>query len=50
VGAEGEERLLGAVGGRRQPVRAQADPSEERDERELMMDAGVEDVPATAEE
>ena len=38
VGAERLEGLLRPVGGRRQPVRAEADPGEKRDERDVMED------------
>ena len=38
---ERAERLVGAVGRGGQPVGAQADPGQERDERHLVEDAGV---------
>jgi hypothetical protein len=42
--------LFGSVRRRRQPVGAQPDPREERDEREVAMDAGVEWILRPAEE
>src|SRR5204863_10218044 len=39
--AERLERFLGAVRGRRQPVRAEPDPREERDERHAMEDRRI---------
>ena len=38
------ERLVGAVGARRQPVGAEADPGEERDQRELVEGVRILDV------
>jgi hypothetical protein len=48
--SEGEERLLGTVGRGRQSVGTQSHPGEERDQRELVMDLGVEEVLPTAED
>ncbi len=50
VAAEGAEGLVGAVCGGGEPVGAEADPREERDEGEPVEDAGVSDVPTLSQE
>ena len=50
VPVEVAERLVGAVGGRRQAVGAEADPGEEGDEREVVKELGVAEVTRLAEQ
>src|SRR5581483_10550806 len=50
VAAERPERLLRAVAGGRDAVRAQPDPGEERDERDVVPGPGVEGIERLAEE
>ena len=50
MGAQRLERLLGAVGRRREPVRAEADPGEEGDQRDVVEDARVVQVARLTEE
>ena len=48
--AERLERLLGAVGARREPVGAEPDPREDRDERDLVEGAGIAGILRRADE
>src|SRR5439155_10500922 len=50
VAAELEKGLLGAVAGGGDPVGAEADPGEERDQGQPVVDVGVEEVLGIAEE
>ena len=49
MGPEGAESLIGPVGGGRKPVRAEADPGEKGDERDVVEDVRVLDVAGLAQ-
>src|SRR5439155_24014119 len=50
MGTQLEECGLGPVAGGREPVRAQPHPGEERDQRQVLVDPRVEQVPGTADD
>src|ERR1043166_10165263 len=50
MGSQLQERGLGPVARGRKPVRAEADPGEESDQRQVLVDPRVEQVPGAADD